>query len=85
MYFIVGLFNPLWAFAGICSATHMVDEVGHAAAAALVPKDIMGTIIIGFITSFTYAIGTFYCITDPDAVISAILSIITTSRRETKV
>lgn len=76
MSFIVGLVNPLWAFAGIDSATHMVDEVGHVAAVTLVPKAIMGTIIIGFITSFTYAIGMFYCITDSDSVISAILPII---------
>ncbi|KAG0669705.1 hypothetical protein C6P45_003448 [Maudiozyma exigua] len=27
--FIVGLINPLWAFVGIDSATHMTDEVGH--------------------------------------------------------
>lgn len=74
--FIVGLINPLWAFAGIDSATHMVDEVGQVAAATLVPKAIMGTIVIGFVTSFTYAIGMFYCITDSDSVISSILPII---------
>lgn len=74
--FIVGLINPLWAFAGIDSATHMVDEVGQVAAATLVPRAIMGTIVIGFITSFTYAIGMFYCITDSDSVISSILPII---------
>lgn len=76
MSFIVGLVNPLWAFAGIDSATHMVNEVGHVAAVTLVPKAIMGTIIIGFVTSFTYTIGMFYCITDSDTVINAILPII---------
>lgn len=65
MAFIVGLINPLWAFAGIDSATHMVDEVGYTASMKLVPRVIIGTILIGFVTSFTYAIGMFFCITDP--------------------
>ncbi|QLG72276.1 hypothetical protein HG535_0C06310 [Zygotorulaspora mrakii] len=74
--FIVGLVNPLWAFAGIDSATHMVDEVGHVAALSLVPKAIMATIFVGFITSFSYAIAMFFCITDSDRVVGSILPII---------
>ncbi|SCU86362.1 LAFA_0E00276g1_1 [Lachancea sp. 'fantastica'] len=76
MAFIVGLINPLWAFAGIDSATHMVDEVGYIQSKKLVPRAIICTIIVGFLTSFTYAIGMFYCITDAEKVTDSILPIL---------
>ncbi|SCV02425.1 LAME_0H00254g1_1 [Lachancea meyersii CBS 8951] len=76
MAFIVGLINPLWAFAGIDSATHMVDEVGYKPSKKLVPRAIFCTILIGFVTSFTYAIGMFYCITDAEKVTESILPIL---------
>ncbi|CEP64994.1 Bio5p LALA0_S16e00254g [Lachancea lanzarotensis] len=76
MAFIVGLINPLWAFAGIDSATHMVDEVGYMQSKRLVPRAIICTIVIGFLTSFTYAIGMFYCIIDSEKVTESILPIL---------
>ncbi|KAM3162345.1 7-keto 8-aminopelargonic acid transporter [Lachancea thermotolerans] len=76
MAFVVGLINPLWAFAGIDSATHMVDEVGYKASTTLVPQAILSTIIIGFLTSFTYAIGMFFCVTDTEKVTESILPIL---------
>lgn len=76
MAFIVGLINPLWAFAGIDSATHMVDEVGHSTSRTLVPRAIIGTVLLGFVTSFTYSIGMFYCITDTKSVVESILPIL---------
>ncbi|CUS24722.1 LAQU0S19e00166g1_1 [Lachancea quebecensis] len=76
MAFVVGLINPLWAFAGIDSATHMVDEVGYKASTILVPQAILSTIIIGFLTSFTYAIGMFFCVTDTEKVTESILPIL---------
>lgn len=76
MAFIVGLINPLWAFAGIDSATHMVDDVGHSKSRKLVPRAIMLTIILGFATSFPYAIVMFFCITDLSAVSESILPIL---------
>ncbi|SCU86947.1 LANO_0C09648g1_1 [Lachancea nothofagi CBS 11611] len=76
MAFIVGLINPLWAYAGIDSATHMVDEVGYKQSRKLVPRAIISTILIGFVTSFTYAIGMFFCITDAEKVTESILPIL---------
>lgn len=74
--FIVGLINPLWAFVGIDSATHMTDEVGHDKARVLVPRVIFTTVVLGFLTSFAYSIGMFYCITDRERVQGSILPIL---------
>lgn len=76
MAFIVGLVNPLWAFAGIDSATHMVDDVGHSVSRKLVPRAIICTIILGFATSFPYTIVMFFCVTDSSQVVSSILPIL---------
>lgn len=77
MAFVVSLINPLWSFVGIDSATHMVDEVGHVAAQVLVPKVIITTIFIGFITSFSYSIALFYCVRDTAAVLESIAPVVT--------
>lgn len=74
--FIVGLVNPLWGFAGIDSTTHMVADVGHSTSRKLVPKAILLTILLGFATSFPYAIVMFFCITDTKAVAESILPIL---------
>ncbi|CDO91668.1 unnamed protein product [Kluyveromyces dobzhanskii CBS 2104] len=77
MAFLVGLINPLWSFVGIDSATHMTDEVGRTAAKVLVPKVITATIIIGFVTSFSYSIALFYCVRDTTAVLDSIAPAVT--------
>lgn len=76
MAFIVGLINPLWAYAGIDSATHMVDDVGYSASRKLVPRVIIVTVVLGFLTAFPYAIVMFFCITDSSEVVSSILPIL---------
>lgn len=76
MAFVVGLVNPIWAFVGIDSATHMIDEVGYSKSRFLVPKVIITTIIVGFVTSFIYCVGLFFCITDQTAVVESILPIV---------
>lgn len=76
MAFIVGLINPMWGFVGIDSASHMVDEIGGFQSRTLVPKVMKLTVIVGFITAFVYAIGMFFCITDKDAVTTALFPII---------
>ena len=74
--FILGLINPCWAFAGIDSATHMVEDVGYMKSRRLVPKVLICNILLGFLTSFTYAIAMFYCVTDTTAVVNSILPIV---------
>lgn len=76
MAFIVGLINPMWGFIGIDSVSHMVDEVGHFQSRYLVPKVMKLTVIVGFITSFVYAIGMFFCITNKESVTKAFFPIL---------
>lgn len=65
--FIVGLINPNWAFACLDSATHLADEVQRPERA--VPVAIMGTVAIGFVTSWCYSIAMFTSMQDLPALI----------------
>ncbi|ODV79709.1 amino acid transporter [Suhomyces tanzawaensis NRRL Y-17324] len=58
--FIVGLINPNWSFSCLDSACHLAEETEKPRTD--IPKAIMGTVTIGFLTSFTYAIAMFFCI-----------------------
>jgi choline transport protein len=62
--FIVGLINPNWVFACLDSATHMAEEVGKPEKA--IPIAIMGTVAIGFVTSWFYCISMFFSVSDLD-------------------
>lgn len=66
--FIVGLVNPNWSFSCLDSASHLAEEV-HGAD-RVIPIAILGTVTIGFITSFTYSIAMFFSITDLSAIIN---------------
>lgn len=56
--FIVGLVNTNWAFACLDCATHMAEEVQRPE--KLIPIAIMGTVAIGFTTSWFYSIAMFF-------------------------
>lgn len=56
--YIVGLINPNWAFSCLDSATHLAEEVHRPE--RVIPITIMGTIAIGFTTSFLYSIAMFF-------------------------
>ncbi|EMG51120.1 HNM1 Choline transport protein [Candida maltosa Xu316] len=58
--FIVGLINPNWSFSCLDAATHIAEE--SLTPELDIPKAILGTVLIGLITSLTYAIAMFYCI-----------------------
>lgn len=60
--FIVGLINPNWVFACLDSATHMAEEVGRPEKA--IPIAILGTVAIGFTTSWFYVIAMFFSLSD---------------------
>ncbi|RLV96504.1 Choline transport protein [Spathaspora sp. JA1] len=64
--FFVGLINPNWSFSCLDAATHIAEESSRPRTD--VPKAIIGTVIIGFITSFSYSIAMFFCIKDLDAI-----------------
>ena len=62
--YIVGLINPNWAFNGLDAATHMAEEVLNPE--RIVPIAIMGTIAIGFATSWLFGIAMMFSIGDFD-------------------
>ncbi|KAJ5836300.1 Amino acid/polyamine transporter I [Penicillium robsamsonii] len=68
MAFIVGLINPNFAFAALDSATHLAEETPDPA--RNVPKAIIFTVVIGFITSFPFTCMLMYTLTDLTAVIN---------------
>ncbi|KAF2819849.1 amino acid transporter [Ophiobolus disseminans] len=66
--FLTGLVNPNYMYAGIDGAIHLAEECKNAA--IIVPRALMSTIIIGFVTSFAFAIVSVYCTGDFEAVVS---------------
>lgn len=67
--FIVGLINPNWSFSCLDCATHLAEEL--ISPERDVPIAIMGTVAIGFITSFSYSIAMFFSIKDLDALFNS--------------
>ncbi|KAH8678445.1 amino acid/polyamine transporter I [Xylariales sp. PMI_506] len=66
--FLIGLVSPNYMYAGIDGALHLAEECKNAA--VVVPRALMSTITIGFITSFIFMIAMIYSAQDFDAVIS---------------
>ncbi|CAH0020386.1 unnamed protein product, partial [Clonostachys rhizophaga] len=64
--YIVGLINPNWAFNGLDCAVHMAEEVPNPA--RNIPIAILGTVGIGFVTAWLFAIGIMFSIGDFDEV-----------------
>ncbi|KAH8730639.1 amino acid/polyamine transporter I [Phaeosphaeriaceae sp. PMI808] len=58
--FIVGLVNTNYSFACLDCATHLAEEVHRPE--KMVPIAIMGTVAIGFVTSWFFAVATFFSI-----------------------
>ncbi|KAH7116840.1 choline transport protein [Dendryphion nanum] len=66
--FIVGLVNTNWAFACLDCATHLAEEVHRPE--RMIPIAIMGTVAIGFVTSWFFSIAMFFSIVGDFADIS---------------
>ncbi|KAL8934825.1 MAG: hypothetical protein Q9216_005713 [Gyalolechia sp. 2 TL-2023] len=62
--FIVGLINTNWAFACLDCATHLSEEIHRPE--KMIPVAILGTVAIGFVTSWTYSIALFFSMTNSD-------------------
>ena len=58
--FIVGLVNTNWSFACLDCATHLAEEVHRPE--KMVPIAIMGTVGIGFVTSWFFSMAMFFSI-----------------------
>ncbi|KAH3906713.1 hypothetical protein HBI56_229000 [Parastagonospora nodorum] len=66
--FLTGLINPTYMYAGIDGAIHLAEECKNAA--VVVPRALLSTISIGFVTSFVLAIVMLYCTNDLQSVVS---------------
>ncbi|CAF9919730.1 hypothetical protein IMSHALPRED_004713 [Imshaugia aleurites] len=60
--FIVGLINTNYAFACLDCATHLAEEINRPE--KMVPIAIMGTVAIGFVTSWFFSIAQFFSISN---------------------
>ncbi|KAK7420837.1 hypothetical protein QQZ08_010238 [Neonectria magnoliae] len=72
--FLIGLSNPNFIYSGLDGAVHLAEECTDAA--RTVPKALMSTIVVGFITGFAFAVAMTYCTTDFDAVMVAPIPIL---------
>ncbi|EXK25081.1 hypothetical protein FOMG_18227 [Fusarium oxysporum f. sp. melonis 26406] len=80
--FITGLATPASMFLGLDGAIHLADEALHPQRA--VPKALMFTSIIGFLTSFSFGIVMCYSITDLDTLINTTMPIYELWRQATQ-
>ncbi|GLA37789.1 hypothetical protein AnigIFM63309_004762 [Aspergillus niger] len=67
--FLVGLINPNWIFACLDSATHLAEEVGQPERS--IPIAILCTVLIGFVTSWTYCISMFFSLSNLDEILNS--------------
>lgn len=65
---LTGLVSPNYMYAGIDGAIHLAEECKDAA--IVVPRALMSTIFIGFVTSFAFPISMLYCTSDMEAVVT---------------
>ncbi|KAG2420476.1 hypothetical protein HFD88_000088 [Aspergillus terreus] len=67
--FLTGLVSPHYAYAGIDGAIHLAEECKDAA--IVVPRALLSTLSIGFVTTFGFMIAMLYCINDLAAVVAS--------------
>lgn len=60
--FLTGLVTPNYMYAGIDGALHLAEECINAS--TVVPRALLSTLIIGFVTSFCFVIAMLYCTSD---------------------
>lgn len=65
--FLTGLVNPAFMYNGLDSAIHLAEECVNPSRA--VPRALISTIIIGFLTAFIYPITMAYSISDLDEIL----------------
>lgn len=70
LVFLTGLINPNYMFAGLDGVLHLAEECANAATA--VPRALMSTITIGFISSFVFVISMLYSLSNFDEVLGTI-------------
>ncbi|KAF9892114.1 hypothetical protein FE257_002520 [Aspergillus nanangensis] len=66
--FLTGLVSPNYIYAGIDGAIHLAEECCNASVA--VPRALLATVGIGFLTGFSFAVTMAYTMSDFDAVVN---------------
>ncbi|KAF9869746.1 hypothetical protein CkaCkLH20_12789 [Colletotrichum karsti] len=72
--FLTGLLNPNFIYSGLDGAIHLAEECTNAASA--IPRALISTITIGFVSSFTFSIAMLYSFTDIEPVLASPLPIL---------
>ncbi|KAL8834325.1 MAG: hypothetical protein Q9176_007553 [Flavoplaca citrina] len=67
LVFLLGLINPIYGFGGLDGAVHLGEDCFEPAKA--VPRAIVNSLVVGFITTFFFAISMLYCVRDLGAAI----------------
>lgn len=67
--FLTGLVNPNFIFSGLDGAIHLAEECTNAAVA--VPRALVSTVVIGFVTALVFAIAMCYSYHDFAAVLAS--------------
>lgn len=65
--FLIGLVSSNYMYAGLDGAVHLCEEGKNAETA--VPRAIVSTLCIGFVTTFAFTVSMVYCIADFGAVV----------------
>lgn len=66
--FIVGLISPNWGFSCLDTVIHVAEEVHQPE--RIIPIGILGTVVIGFLTSFTFSISMMASLNNFDAIVN---------------
>ncbi|KAI5195539.1 amino acid transporter, partial [Aureobasidium subglaciale] len=80
--FLTGLATPAFMYAGLDASMHLAEECTEPE--KTVPRALMATIIIGFVTGFTFSVSMCYGITDIDALVSTTMPIYELWRQATR-
>jgi len=65
--FMTGILGMNWGYSCLDACTHLAEEIPHPE--RNIPKAILYTVLIGFLTSFIFMIAVFFSIQDVDSVI----------------
>ena len=66
--FLTGLTTPCYMYGGLDAALHLAEETLNPH--KTVPRALMATIGIGFLTAFTFAVAMSYCIIDLESLLT---------------
>ena len=67
--FLSGLISPNYMYAGLDGAVHLCEECRDPA--RVVPKAIISTVCIGFVTTMVFTVSMIYCISDFESLLSS--------------